>query len=52
MTALVGAAFLNQPLGLTTWAGLAVATAGVLLTKLRFRPVAAPAQRTPVRACR
>jgi drug/metabolite transporter (DMT)-like permease len=49
ITALVGAAFLSQPLGAFTWAGLVIATAGVLLTKTRrSRPAGTPVSATTV----
>ncbi len=43
ITALVGAAFLRQPLGPASWLGLLVATTGVILTKRRpARPQPTP----------
>jgi drug/metabolite transporter (DMT)-like permease len=45
LTAIVGAVFLGQPLGPAAWVGLAIASAGVVLTQRR----PAPAPRAPAR---
>jgi len=38
LTGVIGATFLGQPLGAAAWAGLVLATLGVVLTKGRPAP--------------